>query len=74
MKIETFTIEGRKPFKVMRVTGGFITRPSYSIITENQTAAINGTKCLESKKPTAYQYKKIYKYMNQNKRKGGSKG
>ena len=63
MKIETFTIKGRKPFKVMRMSGGFSYKPSFLIIADQKIKSITGTMANVTKKPTSYQRKKIYKYL-----------
>lgn len=62
MNVESFIIEGRKPFKVIRTSGGFNWKPSYLIITDKEIERF-GIKVKVTEKPTAYQRKKIYEYM-----------
>jgi len=63
MKTDIFIIEGKKPFKVMKISSGYNFKPIYLVITNKEIQSLDGTKVYVTKKPTAYQRKKIYNYM-----------
>jgi len=62
MKTDIFIIEGKKPFKVMKISSDYNFKPIYLVIT-NKIKSLDGIKAYVTKKPTAYQRKKIYNYM-----------